>query len=156
MESDADNTPPSISVRWFRPTMSTPFLQLPTAPISVTNIDSWIALSIQESVQCEEAWHALSDEQRHAAEASSSEDNQPEPLEELAEEESTVGVTLSEDRLFEVDVKSMEASYSLTNLKTDLLKYGVVATNLLAIEKSSHQSKTGCMDVRSSQCVFTA
>ncbi|KAF8508209.1 DDHD domain-containing protein [Gautieria morchelliformis] len=117
MQSDAANAPPSISVRWFRPTMSTPFLQLPTAPISVTNIDSWIALSIQESAQCEEAWHALSDEQRHAAEASCSEDYQPGPLEELGEEESTVGVTLSEDRLFEVDVKSMEAGHSLMILR---------------------------------------
>ena len=109
MDSDASTvSPPSIPIRWFRPTMSTPVLQLPTAPISVTKVDSWVALSVLESAQCEEAWRALSEEQKLAAEASFNIDSRVGPPEDLAEEDQTVGVTISEDKLFEVDVKNME------------------------------------------------
>jgi hypothetical protein len=98
--------PPPIAIRWLRPTTSTPHLQLPTAPISVSNVDTWIALSAQESARCEEAWQALSEEQRLAAEVSA-EGNGSEPVEDADDE--TVGISISEDRLFEVDVRTMEA-----------------------------------------------
>jgi hypothetical protein len=111
MDSSGRSLPPSIPVRWFRPTMSTPFLQLPTAPISVTNVDSWIALSVQESSRCEESWQALSEDQKFAAEASPNNDSRAGPLEDQVEEEQTIGITISEDKLFEVDVKSMEVSH---------------------------------------------
>lgn len=116
MDRNASSSPPSIPIRWFRPTMSTPFLELPTAPVSVTNVDTWIALSAQESAQCEEAWQALSEEERQAADLSSKPDSSQlgsGSMEELVEEEHTIGVTISEDKLFEVDVKSMEASHFL-------------------------------------------
>ena len=79
----------------------------------MANVDTWIALSAQESAQCEEAWQALSVERRRTAGPSSSGSSQLGPIEELAEEEPTIGVTISEDRLFEVDVKSMEAGHFL-------------------------------------------
>jgi hypothetical protein len=105
--------PPSIIIRWLRPTTSTPHLQLPTAPVSVSNADTWIALSEEESALCEEAWGALSEEQQAAALAADGcaspiksqgvEPDEPEYLDD-------VGISIHEDRLFEVDVKSMEAS----------------------------------------------
>ena len=101
--TDSFHSPRYLSVG-FDPRMSTPFPKLPTAPISVTNVDTWIALSAQESAQCEEAWQALSEERRRTAGPSSGGSSQLGPLEELAEERPTIGATISEDRLFEVDV----------------------------------------------------
>ncbi|KAF8575448.1 hypothetical protein K439DRAFT_1641371 [Ramaria rubella] len=106
---DTNVLPPPSPVRWFRPTSSTLHLQLPTAPILVANVDTWIALSVQESEKCEEAWKALPKEQQIAAEEAVDSDRpQPDSEEDQADEDETVGVTISEDRLFEVDVRLME------------------------------------------------
>ena len=118
MANNASSSAPPVPIRWFRPTISTPFLQLPTAPISVTHVDSWIALTVQESAQCEQAWQTLSEEQQLAAEASSSNDRcHPGSLEDL-DKEQTVGIAISEDKLFEVDVRSMEVCYSTEFMHT--------------------------------------
>lgn len=117
MEPDVVNSmPPAITIRWLRPTTSTPHLQLSTAPISVSNADSWISLSAQESTECEDAWQALSEEQRLAATAGGNETN----LVEADEDDETVGITISEDKLFEVDVRKLEVGSNLL-LKPEIM-----------------------------------
>ncbi|KIJ54720.1 hypothetical protein M422DRAFT_41955 [Sphaerobolus stellatus SS14] len=121
LESSNESAPPSIAIRWLRPSTSTPYLQLPTAPVTISIADTWIAFTEEESAQCEEAWNALSEEQRAAAETagesgtrpgssqatSETGDNQEVPSD-TEDTEETVGVTIFEDRLFEVDVRTME------------------------------------------------
>jgi len=111
--------PPSIAIRWLRPTMSTPYLQLLSAPITASNVDTWIALTEEESAQCEEAWDSLSAEQRIAAEADAEGGSRAESqgsksvVDNSDEEDETVGITIFEDRLFEINVRNMEVSVNI-------------------------------------------
>lgn len=106
------SSPPLITVRWLRPTMSTPYLQLPTAPITASTVDTWIALTEEESLECEKAWNTLSDEERTVA-VLASEDRGSKQCHRRGsseDDEDSVGISIFDDKLFEVDVKSMEAS----------------------------------------------
>ncbi|GJJ15605.1 hypothetical protein Clacol_009883 [Clathrus columnatus] len=110
---------PSIQVRWLRPTTSTALLQLPTTPITVNHINTWVALSAEESLKCEIAWNDLSKDEQAIALESSRDNNKTTAndaaIEESDSEDETVGVTIFQDRLFEVDVRSMESGLKLTS-----------------------------------------
>lgn len=107
--------PPSINIRWLRPTASTALLQLPTTPVTLISADTYVALSPEESEQCEEAWKSLSEEEQAVAlELSWSSANKVQNVaEDFENEDETVGVTIFDDRLFEIDVRTMEVSQPL-------------------------------------------
>lgn len=96
-----------------RPQASSAFLDLPTTPVTASSQKdlSWQAFTAEESAECEAAWLNLSDEERRLAEedegmsttAGKSEDPDD-------EDRDTVGVSIAKDKLFEVDVRSMQVS----------------------------------------------
>ncbi|KAL5501511.1 hypothetical protein ACEPAH_8771 [Sanghuangporus vaninii] len=106
--SDCDETLPPLDVRWMRPVASSAILELPIAPVVVSAQKDWQAFTAQESDECERAWRSLSDEERTAAEESNDSDNIERNAEDIEDEdEDTIGVSIAEDKLFEVDVRSM-------------------------------------------------
>ena len=109
--SDDEQKPPPLNVRWMRPKSSSAFLELPTAPISLTNTKdlSWLAFSEEESKQCEDAWEQLSEEEKKtASELGNQEKSNSENGDEEDDDEETVGVSIAQDKLFEVDVRRMQ------------------------------------------------
>ncbi|KAL5482713.1 hypothetical protein ACEPAI_9307 [Sanghuangporus weigelae] len=106
--SDCEETPPPLDVRWMRPVASSAILELPIAPVVVSAQKDWQAFTAQESDECEHAWRSLSDEERTAAEESNDSDSVERNAEDIEDEdEDTIGVSIAEDKLFEVDVRSM-------------------------------------------------
>lgn len=109
------SSPPPLIVRWLRPQTATAFLDLPTAPITLSSQKEvpWQAFTAEESEACEAAWRALSDEERRTSEAaaadceSTSEQRTPSADDDLDEDDDTVGVSIAKDKLFEVDVRRM-------------------------------------------------
>ncbi|KAL5524599.1 hypothetical protein ACEPAF_9739 [Sanghuangporus sanghuang] len=106
--SDCEETPPPLDVRWMRPVASSAILELPIAPVVVSAQKDWQAFTAQESDECEHAWRSLSDEERTAAEESNDSDSVERNAEDIEDEdEDSIGVSIAEDKLFEVDVRSM-------------------------------------------------
>ncbi|KAL5520107.1 hypothetical protein ACEPAG_1767 [Sanghuangporus baumii] len=106
--SDTEETPPPLDVRWMRPVASSAILELPVAPVVVSAQKDWQAFTTQESDECERAWRSLSDEERTAAEEINESDSVERNAEDIEDEdEDTIGVSIAEDKLFEVDVRSM-------------------------------------------------
>lgn len=107
-----DGQQPPLNVRWMRPKSSSAFLELPTAPIPLTNSKdiSWLAFTEEESKECEDAWNLLSDaEKKAAADAVAQEKTESDTGDDDEEdEEETVGVSIAQDKLFEVDVRRMQ------------------------------------------------
>lgn len=130
--------PPSIAIRWLRPTTSTALLQLPTTPVTVNSIDSWVALTAEESLECETAWNALSEVEKAIALESSwnntTDTDKAAHTEDSDSEDETIGVTIFDDRLFEVDVRTMEVGcpFAIRHLSDK----GVAQTNILEIKWS--------------------
>ena len=107
--------PPPLAVRWLRPQTATAYLDLPTAPItlSVQKEVPWQAFTAEESKACEAAWQSLSEEEKRKSEeysmgnGSTSEGKSSNVDAAVEEDEDTVGVSIARDKLFEVDVKRM-------------------------------------------------
>ena len=107
---------PPLAVRWMRPKSSTAHLELPTAPIALTSQKDvvWIPFTVEESLECEAAWASLSDDEHKRA----CESNRPESSEISSgeeEDEEFVGVSIAEDKLFEIDVRSMTVGHHATH-----------------------------------------
>ncbi|KAH8114537.1 DDHD domain-containing protein [Phellopilus nigrolimitatus] len=120
-----DYSPPPLSVRWMRPQASSAFLNLPTAPVTASSQKdlSWQAFTAEESAECEAAWLNLSDEERRLAEEdegmSSTSGKSEDPDD---EDRDTVGVSIAKDKLFEVDVRSMQLRPIYWKMTTDPIK----------------------------------
>lgn len=112
-DCEEENSPP-LDVRWMRPLGSSAILELPVAPVVVSVQKDWQAFTAQESEECERAWRALSDEERAAAEESNDSEDVEKSAEDIEDEdEETIGVSIAQDKLFEVDVRSMRVSHVL-------------------------------------------
>ncbi|THH10470.1 hypothetical protein EW145_g1291 [Phellinidium pouzarii] len=105
-----DDPPPRLAVRWMRPQMSSALLELPTVPIVLSSQKdvTWQAFTAEESSECEEAWQALSDQERRMAEEEKNSTEDPTCSEDIDDDdEEIIGVSIAKDKLFEVDVRSM-------------------------------------------------
>ncbi|KAG8895226.1 hypothetical protein FRC01_012495, partial [Tulasnella sp. 417] len=97
-DSDS-NQPPKHHVRWFH---SGPPMLLASAPITLGATPIWQPFTRDESDACEEAWQALSEDEKVIALS---------PADEATDEyhdDTKVGIPVSRDKLFEVDVVSMK------------------------------------------------
>ncbi|EJD50770.1 hypothetical protein AURDEDRAFT_182151 [Auricularia subglabra TFB-10046 SS5] len=101
--ADSVDHVPRYSIRWLRPAYSTALLDLPTAPVTQTSSDAWRAFSEDESAACEAAWQRLPKDLQH----NSGEDLAAIETDDSLEDD-TVGVAIMRDRLFEVDVRTMQ------------------------------------------------
>lgn len=104
-----DQDPPPLDVRWMRPKSSSVLLQLPTAPVTLASSPkdvAWQPFTAEESSGCESAWLELNEEDRKRAEEDEDLDIAKQHEEDEDDEDETVGVSISKDRLFEVDVRS--------------------------------------------------
>ena len=115
----SDDTPPPLIVRWLRPQTASAYLDLPTAPITLSTQKEipWQAFTAEESAACEAAWQALSNVERKRSEGldvgggeEGGEDGQNVRSNDKVVDEDTVGVSIARDKLFEVDVKRMQVS----------------------------------------------
>lgn len=104
-----EELPPPLDVRWMRPKSSSAILELPTAPITMSNSPKdtlWQAFSVEESIGCEAAWQELSEEERRHSEDDDETDVSKQHEEDEDDDDETVGVSIAKDKLFEVDVRS--------------------------------------------------
>lgn len=111
--SVTDEMPPPLDVRWMRPTSSSAILELPTAPVTLSNSPkdiSWLAFTAEESAGCETAWQDMSEEKKKLAEEDEDPDVSKQHEEDEEDDDETVGVSIAEDKLFEVDVRSKHSS----------------------------------------------
>ncbi|KAI5122806.1 hypothetical protein M0805_000148 [Coniferiporia weirii] len=117
---------PKLAVRWMRPQASSALLELPTVPIvqsSHKDVTTWQAFTAEESSKCELAWQALSDEERKLAEEERAvEELDSDDVDDDDDDEQTVGVSIAKDRLFEVDVRSMQLRPIYWKLTGSLIK----------------------------------
>jgi hypothetical protein len=90
--------PPRVHVRWFH---SGPSTLLSSAPIALGPQPIWQPLTREESDACEEAWRVLSNEDKDAH-------NERDIDPDSDEEDVKVGIPVSTDQLFEVDVRAMK------------------------------------------------
>jgi len=95
---DVQSGPPMVHVRWFH---AGPPMLLSSAPIALGPQPVWQALTREESDACEDAWRQLSGEDK---EAHIVKDIDPES----DDDDVKVGIPVSMDKLFEVDVKAMK------------------------------------------------
>ena len=108
-DSAIEELPPPLDVRWMRQKSSTAILELPTAPVTVSNSPKdtlWQAFSVEESAGCEAAWQELSEEERRRSEDDDDTDVSKQHEEDEDDDDETVGVSIAKDKLFEVDVRS--------------------------------------------------
>lgn len=102
-----DEPAPIHHVRWFH---GGPPALLSAAPIVTSSIPTWQPLTREESDACEASWQELNPEARlnvyspRDGSAGGDDDDTDETLK--------VGIPVSSDRLFEVDVRSMQVIHS--------------------------------------------
>ncbi|KAG9077843.1 hypothetical protein FS749_010212, partial [Ceratobasidium sp. UAMH 11750] len=93
---------PGIFVQWYH---AGPAELLSSAPVSLGSAVVWQTLTRAESVACEAAWNTLTDDEKHLANEYIEEDKEVPPLEE--DENDFLGVPVTLDKLFEVNVRTM-------------------------------------------------
>lgn len=109
MSEESEELMPSLDVRWLRPQIASAVLELPTAPVATSSQRNlqWLAFTGPESSECEDAWKRLSDEEKHIAEEETT-GTPKEPVDVDDDEDDIVGVSIAKDKLFEVDVRTMQ------------------------------------------------
>ncbi|KAG9002630.1 hypothetical protein FRB90_011344, partial [Tulasnella sp. 427] len=90
--------PPKHHVRWFH---GGPPMLLSSAPIALGATPIWQPFTKEESDACEEAWLALTEDEKVPAPSSAGEVEED-------RDDTKVGIPVSRDKLFEVDVASMK------------------------------------------------
>ncbi|KAG8931602.1 hypothetical protein FRC02_002477 [Tulasnella sp. 418] len=90
--------PPNHHVRWFH---AGPTTLLSIAPITLSTTTNWQPLTREESDLCEEAWRELTPEDQAEASQRDIDPNED-------DDDMKIGIPISRDRLFEVDVKAMK------------------------------------------------
>lgn len=93
--------PPKHHVRWLH---GGPPMLLSSAPVTLGATPVWQQFTREESDACEEAWQALSEDEKSTA-LGSADDTTDED-----HDDTKVGIPVSRDKLFEVDVVSMKLS----------------------------------------------
>lgn len=153
--------PPAVSYRWLRPKVASAVLDLPIAPVTVNLKDSaWQAFTEEESEACEEAWNGLSDDERALAYTyneklleggqKTPEGGQKTPTSDQADEEEpddVVGVSIAEDRLFEVNVRSLQVRCMQSIPLPMLNLHRIASPHLLGVQSTADPSHALCMDV---------
>jgi hypothetical protein len=99
-------------VRWWHSSHGTAHLELLATPSAKISSLSWTKLTRDESDRCEDAWQALTEEEKAESQRSSSDRPVAAPVIEEGEEELLLGVPIGKERLFEVDVRTMTVSVS--------------------------------------------
>ncbi|KAG8786311.1 hypothetical protein FRC12_016730 [Ceratobasidium sp. 428] len=100
-----EGPPPSIFVQWYH---AGPAELLSSAPVSLGTTVAWQTLTRAESIACESAWASLSDEERKLANEYIEEEKDVPPVDEdIEDERDFLGVPVTLDKLFEVDVRTM-------------------------------------------------
>ncbi|KAG8690205.1 hypothetical protein FRC09_012073 [Ceratobasidium sp. 395] len=100
-----EGPPPSIFVQWYH---AGPAELLSSAPVSLGTTVAWQTLTRAESIACEGAWNSLSDEERRLANEYIEEEKDVPLVDEDSEDERDfLGVPVTLDKLFEVDVRTM-------------------------------------------------
>ena len=117
--ASSDVASPPLVVRWLRPQTASVYLDLPTAPITLSTQKEipWQAFTAEESAACEAAWQLLSDEDKKRSEGLTvcegeecgGSGQKSRSNDEVVDDE-TVGVSIAKDKLFEVDVRRMQVS----------------------------------------------
>lgn len=79
---------------------------LATPPAKIPSL-TWTKLTREESNRCEEAWQALTEEEKADAKRPPPDRPVAAPTIEEEEEELLLGVPIGKERLFEVDVRTM-------------------------------------------------
>ncbi|KAG8740423.1 hypothetical protein FRC10_004346 [Ceratobasidium sp. 414] len=97
-----DIDPPQIFVQWYH---AGPAELLSSAPVSLGPAVAWETLTRAESVACEAAWNTLTDNEKRLANEYIEDVKEVPPLED--DENDFLGVPVTVDKLFEVNVKTM-------------------------------------------------
>lgn len=103
--------PPKHHVRWFH---GGPPMLLSSAPVTLGPTPVWQPFTREESDACEESWQALSEDEKitplGSADDTTDEDH----------DDAKVGIPVSRDKLFEVDVISMKVNNKMCAKRTSL------------------------------------
>lgn len=99
--------PPNIHVRWWYASHGTTQLELPATPSAKVSPQPWTKLTREESDRCEQAWQALSDEEKLASLHNIADQPVTPAVAGDEEEDLMLGVPIGKERLFEVNVKTM-------------------------------------------------
>ncbi|QRV92658.1 phospholipase [Ceratobasidium sp. AG-Ba] len=95
--------PPTIFVQWYH---AGPAELLSSAPVSLGSNVAWQTLTREESIACEAAWNSLTDEEKQTANEYVEEVKDVPPLED-EDDDGFLGVPVTVDKLFEINVKTM-------------------------------------------------
>jgi hypothetical protein len=104
---------PEIHVRWWHSSHGTAHLELLATPSAKISSLSWTKLTRDESNSCEEAWKALTEEEKADSQRTPSDRPIAAGVVEEGEDELLLGVPIGKERLFEVDVRTMTVSGDL-------------------------------------------
>ena len=100
-----DNAAPEIFVQWYH---AGPAELLSSAPVTLGPVVAWQSLTREESNACEAVWNTLSHEEKELAHKYIEEEVEVPSLEE--DEEDFLGVPVTLDKLFEINVRTMRVS----------------------------------------------
>lgn len=96
---------PEIFVQWYH---AGPAELLSSAPVTLGPAVAWQSLTRGESIACEATWNTLTDEEKELAHKYIEEELEVPPLAE--DEEDFLGVPVTIDKLFEINVRTMRVS----------------------------------------------
>lgn len=146
-DREYDPEMPTYTVRWLRPHYATMLLDLPTAPVAQTK-DHWHAFTEEESDELESEWWRLpDDERRNCGPMNGEEHRVPDELDE--DDEDLVGVAIYKDKLFEVDVSTMEVRTRPRTADRPALTPAAAEAYLLApTDNASSSRHARALDVR--------
>ncbi|KIM30120.1 hypothetical protein M408DRAFT_328513 [Serendipita vermifera MAFF 305830] len=106
-QSNEIDSSPVGHVRWWHSSHGAAHLELLATPSAKISPLLWTKLTREESDRCEEAWQALTDEEKKQSQQPKPDQPIAEPVIEDGEEDLLLGVPIGKERLFEVDVKTM-------------------------------------------------
>jgi hypothetical protein len=104
------DSPPNIFVQWYH---AGPAELLSSVPVILGSTVAWQTLTRNESEACEATWNTLTDDEKKLAHSYIEEDIEVPPLEE--DENDFLGVPVTLDKLFEVNVRTMRVSVSISS-----------------------------------------